>query len=158
MSLRTPNMRRLRTVLTSILRSSLFLSYTCFGFVLGHCLLRRLLGFSNYWTAALIPGFISCLLSIFLERSSRRTALATYVCTLASESVFNSLKEKGLVSGLRHGNDDSGQRTSLAPPLRRGSSLLLRCLHLPLPVQKRLQKEGGLSQDTEVRLLQISEK
>ena len=101
MSLRTPNMRRLRTVLTS-----LFLSYTCFGFVLGHCLLRRLLGFSNYWTAALIPGFISCLLSIFLERSSRRTALATYVCTVASESVFNSLKEKGLVSGLRHGNDD----------------------------------------------------
>ena len=43
---------------------------------------RQLLGWTNYWTAALVPGWISCLLAIFLERPSRRTALATYVSTV----------------------------------------------------------------------------
>ena len=83
-SLRTPDLKRVKTVLTSILRSSLFLSYTCFGFVTGHCALRRLLGFTNYWTASLLPGLLSCLLAILLERRSRRSALATYVCTVVS--------------------------------------------------------------------------
>ena len=45
---------------------------------------RQCLGWTNYWTAALVPGWLSCFLAIFLERPARRTALATYVSTVVS--------------------------------------------------------------------------
>ena len=35
-----PDAVRVKAVLTSLVQSSLFLSYTCFGFVTGHCILR----------------------------------------------------------------------------------------------------------------------
>merc|ERR1711884_1000747 len=56
------------TLLVSILRSSIFLSYNAFGFVAAHCGIRLLLGQSNFWNLSFFPGWLCSFLAIFVEK------------------------------------------------------------------------------------------
>lgn len=96
---KVPDLKRLRQLVLGILQSTAFLSYNAFGFVWGHCFVRKLLGFSNFWSVALLPGWLCSFLSILVERRSRRTALATYVTNVASQAVASSLVGHGWVRG-----------------------------------------------------------
>jgi len=92
---KVPDWERVSKLVLGILQSTAFLSYNAFGFVWGHCFVRALLTFSNFWTVAFLPGWLASFLSIFVERPSRRAALATYVTNLASQALVSS--------GLNHG-------------------------------------------------------
>lgn len=89
-------------MLISIAQSTAFLSYNAFGFVWAHCFIRQLLGFSNFWTLSFLPGWVCSFLSIFLERQSRRSMLATYVTNVAAESSYKSLLNHKIIPKLHN--------------------------------------------------------
>jgi len=101
---KVPDRERVTKLVLGILQSTAFLSYNAFGFVWGHCFVRALLTFSNFWTVALLPGWLASFLSIFVERQSRRAALATYVTNLASQALVSSGLNHGWIRQ-RHGFD-----------------------------------------------------
>jgi hypothetical protein len=45
---------------------------------------RFLLGFSNFWTVAFLPGWLCSFLSILVESKGRRGQLATHVTNVVS--------------------------------------------------------------------------
>ena len=59
---KVPDRERVKKVVLGILQSTAFLSYNAFGFVWGHCFVRALLQFSNFWTVALLPGWLASFL------------------------------------------------------------------------------------------------
>ncbi|XP_023328885.1 transmembrane protein 135 [Eurytemora carolleeae] len=94
---RIPSRADLIKLVLSILQSTAFLSYNAFGFATAHCLVRQVLGFCNFWSLGLIPGWISSFLAIFVEKHSRRGMLATYVTNVASESIYYSLRNNNII-------------------------------------------------------------
>ena len=60
--LKVPDQSRVLKLISGILQSTAFLSYNAFGFVWGHCFVRALLTFCNFWTVALLPGWIASFL------------------------------------------------------------------------------------------------
>jgi len=92
---KVPDQKRILKLISGIVQSTVFLSYNAFGFVWGHCFVRALLTFCNFWTVALLPGWIASFLSIFVERPSRRAVLATYVTNLASQALVSSALNHG---------------------------------------------------------------
>ena len=60
--LKVPDQKRILKLISGIVQSTTFLSYNAFGFVWGHCFVRALLTFCNFWTVALLPGWIASFL------------------------------------------------------------------------------------------------
>ncbi|KAI1296863.1 putative transmembrane protein [Halotydeus destructor] len=84
-----------RHVVQSTLRSSLFLAFNAFAFLMVFCGARHLLGAFYFELAAYLPAMVASYLAIQLERPERRPALAFYVAQIAAETVYNKLLLKG---------------------------------------------------------------
>ncbi|KAK8753063.1 hypothetical protein OTU49_002325, partial [Cherax quadricarinatus] len=65
----------LRDYITSVC----FLTVNAFGYIGSFCILRHILGHVNFLSASFLPGFISSLMAINVERPERRPLLAIYV-------------------------------------------------------------------------------
>ncbi|KAG5878145.1 hypothetical protein JTB14_032256 [Gonioctena quinquepunctata] len=99
-----PSKDDIRKTLLGIIQSTAFLSGTGFGYSLFLCLLRRSLGNFNILTVSAIPAFLSSVFSIVIERPSRRTLLCLYVSNVATETLWNMAKSRGLVRNIKYGD------------------------------------------------------
>ncbi|RXG72711.1 Transmembrane protein [Armadillidium vulgare] len=89
--------------LKNYLQSVFFLSINGTSFIGTFCVLRHILGHVNFLSASWLPGLISSVLAINAERPSRRSLLAIYVTNVASESLWNVLKDRGYVKPIPKG-------------------------------------------------------
>ncbi|KAK2570904.1 Transmembrane protein 135 [Acropora cervicornis] len=89
--------------LQDVLRSSLFLGVNGGGFAANICLLRKLLGSFNFTTVVFLPGLISSVVAILIEKKGRRSTLALYMTNLAIETMYNMLKQRQLVKPIPNG-------------------------------------------------------
>uniref|UniRef100_T1HS67 TMEM135_C_rich domain-containing protein n=1 Tax=Rhodnius prolixus TaxID=13249 RepID=T1HS67_RHOPR len=64
---------------------------------------RRIIGNYNFYTVSFIPSFLSSILSILIERPSRRALLSLYVTNVASETLFRMAVSRKLVKPIRYG-------------------------------------------------------
>ncbi|XP_074042806.1 transmembrane protein 135 isoform X1 [Leptinotarsa decemlineata] len=99
-----PSKEDLKKTLYGIIQSTAFLSGTGFGYSLFLCSLRRLLGNFNILTVSAIPAFLSSVFSILIERPSRRTLLCLYVSNVATETLWNMARSRGLVRNIKYGD------------------------------------------------------
>ncbi|RWS24918.1 transmembrane protein 135-like protein [Leptotrombidium deliense] len=76
-------------LLKSILTSTAFLGFNAYAMFLIFCLTTKLFGKMYYGTIVYIPAFVASMMAIFIERPSRRGALAVYCANIASECLFN---------------------------------------------------------------------
>uniref|UniRef100_A0A0N5AY52 TMEM135_C_rich domain-containing protein n=1 Tax=Syphacia muris TaxID=451379 RepID=A0A0N5AY52_9BILA len=90
-------------ILKDTSRSSLFLVVNVAAFLWFMCQIRRLLGFYVLPTMGLVNGFLSSLLSIFIESPRRRPMLALYLTNLASETAFHQLVNHGYLKYIPKG-------------------------------------------------------
>ena len=92
----------LKKVAKETLQSSTFLGANCYFFLSSFCLVRCI-PFIPPKQAILLAAFMSSYMAIFLEREDRREALTVYMTNVASETLFNILKARGLVPRVPHG-------------------------------------------------------
>ncbi|XP_035910400.1 transmembrane protein 135-like [Anopheles stephensi] len=100
---RIPTLPELRKTLRGWLQSTAFLTTNAFSYSMLMCSIRRLTGNYNFYTASYVPAFFAALISIMVERSSRRALLALYVSNVATETMWNILQSRGLVKSIPHG-------------------------------------------------------
>uniref|UniRef100_A0A182JQ13 Transmembrane protein 135 N-terminal domain-containing protein n=1 Tax=Anopheles christyi TaxID=43041 RepID=A0A182JQ13_9DIPT len=100
---RIPTLPELRKTLRGWLQSTAFLTTNAFSYSIMMCSLRRLLGSYNFYTASYVPAFFAALISIMVERSSRRALLALYVSNVATETMWNILQSRGMVKSVPYG-------------------------------------------------------
>lgn len=91
------------TILESSLRSSAFLGFNAMTMLLGFCSVRKVTGKFYYTLCASLPAFIGSLMAIYIEKPSRRSALAFYVANIASECLFNIASNRGLITTIPKG-------------------------------------------------------
>ncbi|XP_043189077.1 transmembrane protein 135-like [Amphibalanus amphitrite] len=84
------------------LQSSTFLGANCYFFLSCFCFVRSL-PFIPARESIMLAAFMSSYMAIFLEREDRRNALTVYMTNVASETLFNILKARGLVPQVPHG-------------------------------------------------------
>lgn len=101
--LKKMNLERGKKLLKDYLRSSCFLCVNAFGYIGIFCILRRLFRHINFLSASFLPGFLSALCAVLVERPERRSLLAIYVTNVASESLWNTGKEYGYVRSIPRG-------------------------------------------------------
>lgn len=89
----------LRDYITSVC----FLTVNAFGYIGSFCILRHILGHVNFLSASFLPGFISSLMAINVERPERRPLLAIYVTNVASECLWNTAVGYGYVKPIPRG-------------------------------------------------------
>ncbi|CAK8678709.1 unnamed protein product [Clavelina lepadiformis] len=94
--------KKIKKLLRDILQSSIFLSANGAFFMGGFCMLRNLIGKFYGWHG-LLAGFITGILSIQLERKSRRGMLALYLMNLAAETLFNMAVARNLIKPIPYG-------------------------------------------------------
>lgn len=87
----------------SIMQSACFLGLNAFLVILFFCKFRHLFGRFYYTLCAYMPSFFGSLLAIYMERPSRRRALAFYVSNVASETLFRILSQRGYIVPFKHG-------------------------------------------------------
>eukprot|EP00794_Sanderia_malayensis_P000439 gene439-1080_t len=90
-------------MLGEILQSSIFLSCNGAFHVASFCLLRKILGKFYMLSIGIIPGLMSSLSAILIERKSRRGLLALYMLNVASETVFRGLVSRGYIPTIPYG-------------------------------------------------------
>uniref|UniRef100_A0A182Q5D5 Transmembrane protein 135 N-terminal domain-containing protein n=1 Tax=Anopheles farauti TaxID=69004 RepID=A0A182Q5D5_9DIPT len=100
---RIPTGPELVKTLRGWLQSTAFLTTNAFSYSIFMCTLRRLMGSFNFYTASYVPAFMAALVSIMVERSSRRALLALYVSNVATETLWNILQSRGFVRSLPYG-------------------------------------------------------
>uniref|UniRef100_A0A182NJB2 Transmembrane protein 135 N-terminal domain-containing protein n=1 Tax=Anopheles dirus TaxID=7168 RepID=A0A182NJB2_9DIPT len=100
---RIPTVPELLKTLRGWLQSTAFLTTNAFSYSIIMCTLRRVMGSFNFYTASYVPAFLAALISIMVERSSRRALLALYVSNVATETLWNILQSRGLVRSLPYG-------------------------------------------------------
>lgn len=91
------------TILESSLRSSAFLGFNAMTMLLGFCSVRKVTGKFYYTLCASLPAFIGSLMAIYIEKASRRSALAFYVANIASECLFNIASNRGFITTIPGG-------------------------------------------------------
>ena len=91
------------TILESSLRSSAFLGFNAMTMLLGFCSVRKVTGKFYYTLCASLPAFVGSLMAIYIEKPSRRSALAFYVANIASECLFNIASNRGLIQTIPRG-------------------------------------------------------
>ncbi|XP_050074618.1 transmembrane protein 135-like [Anopheles maculipalpis] len=100
---RIPTLPELKKTLRGWLQSTAFLTTNAFSYSMLMCSIRRVMGNYNFYTASYVPAFFAALISIMVERSSRRALLALYVSNVATETMWNILQSRGLVKSIPHG-------------------------------------------------------
>uniref|UniRef100_A0A182PUD2 Transmembrane protein 135 N-terminal domain-containing protein n=1 Tax=Anopheles epiroticus TaxID=199890 RepID=A0A182PUD2_9DIPT len=100
---RIPSLPELKKTLRGWLQSTAFLTTNAFSYSIFMCSIRRLMGSYNFYTASYVPALMAALVSIMVERSSRRALLALYVSNVATETGWNILQSRGLVKSIPHG-------------------------------------------------------
>ncbi|XP_058124453.1 transmembrane protein 135-like [Anopheles ziemanni] len=100
---RVPTLAELTKTIRGWLQSTVFLTTNAFSYSMFLCFIRRVMGSFNFYTASYIPAFLAALVSILVERSSRRALLALYVSNVATETMWNILQSRGLVRSLPYG-------------------------------------------------------
>ncbi|XP_014253039.1 transmembrane protein 135-like [Cimex lectularius] len=93
---KVPTKVELYKALLGIIQSSIFLTSHGLGFSASVCLVRRIMGNFNFLTVSFIPSFLSSIVSILIERPSRRGLLSLYVTNVASETVFRMAVDRRL--------------------------------------------------------------
>ena len=87
----------------SILRSSAFLSTNAFAILLFFCECRHGTGKFYYRIHSFWPTFAAALMSITIEKPSRRFPLAIYVANIASECLFRIAVDNGYIRSIPKG-------------------------------------------------------
>lgn len=100
---RIPTFEELKRTIRGLLQSTAFLTMSAFSYSVFLCVLRRLTGSYNFYTSSYIPAYMAALVSILVERPSRRGLLCLYVSNVATETGWNMLKSRGLVRSLPYG-------------------------------------------------------
>ncbi|RWS23256.1 transmembrane protein 135-like protein [Leptotrombidium deliense] len=88
--------------LKSVFRSSSFLGFNAFAAIACFCGTRKLMDKFYLPILGHIPATIASLMAIYLERKSRRPALAFYVTNVASESLYKMFLSKGFVKRFKY--------------------------------------------------------
>lgn len=99
---RIPTLEELKKTLKGILQSTAFLGFEAFGYSMFLCTFRRMFGNYNILTISFLPSFCSNVLSILIERPSRRGLLALYVSNVATETLWNMARSRDLVQPIRY--------------------------------------------------------
>lgn len=100
---RIPSIGELKRTIRGLLQSTAFLTMSAFSYSVFLCVMRRLAGSYNFYTSSYIPAYVAALVSILVERPSRRGLLCLYVSNVATETGWNILKSRGLVRSLPYG-------------------------------------------------------
>lgn len=87
----------------STLISASFLGFNFFSGIGVSCLLRNNSDRYYFRIQCLLPGFIASYLALLIERPSRRPALAFYLANMSSELLYKSMRGRGYVRDLPHG-------------------------------------------------------
>ncbi|KAF6214087.1 hypothetical protein GE061_011818 [Apolygus lucorum] len=101
---RIPNSRELISTFWSIVRSCIFLISHGVGYSATTCLLRKIVGKFNFYTASFIPCFLSSIVAILIERPSRRPLLSLYVTNVASETLFKMAVSRKIITPIPYGD------------------------------------------------------
>lgn len=97
------SMRSAEQILYSVLRSSAFLGFNAWAVFTAFCGLRKLSDRFYYTICASMPAFVGSLAAIYVERPSRRAALAVYCANIASECLFKIAVSRGYFRPIPHG-------------------------------------------------------
>lgn len=100
---RVPSFKDIQITLSGLLRSSAFLTTNAFAFPAFACLVRKLFGSYNVFTAAFFPCLFTSYCAISVERPSRRPLLALYVANVGSETLWRMLEHRKLVKSTKAG-------------------------------------------------------
>ncbi|CAB3400973.1 unnamed protein product [Caenorhabditis bovis] len=86
-----------------VVRSSLFLTTNMIFFLFILCKLRQLLGFFTPVSLGLLSSIAASGIAIFVEKKTRRPALALYLTNLASETFYRHLTLHGKAPHFKYG-------------------------------------------------------
>lgn len=100
---KVPSKDEIKQTILGIIRSCIFLTSHGIGYSAVLCFLRRILGNFNFLTVSFLPSFLSSIISILIERPSRRGLLSLYVTNVASETLFKMLVSRNLIKPIRYG-------------------------------------------------------
>lgn len=100
---RVPRYIDIQNTLAALLRSSAFLTTNAYAFPAFACIVRKLLGSFNVFTAAFVPCLFTSYCAISIERPSRRPLLALYVANVGSETLWRMMEHRKLVKSTRTG-------------------------------------------------------
>lgn len=103
MRFRIPSLNDLKRTFWGILQSTCFLTTNGYTFSLILCILRHYVGSFNFYTASLVPSFISSFIALTIERPTRRGLLCLYVSNVATETLFNMACSRGYCRPIPHG-------------------------------------------------------
>ncbi|XP_029642891.1 transmembrane protein 135-like [Octopus sinensis] len=92
-----------KQLIPEILHSSLFLSTNAYSYVAFFCLWRYVFGNIYFLTTGFLPAASAALLSICLERKSRRGLLALYVTNLAIETMYRMSVYRKYIKPVKNG-------------------------------------------------------
>uniref|UniRef100_A0A0A9WZN0 Transmembrane protein 135 N-terminal domain-containing protein n=2 Tax=Lygus hesperus TaxID=30085 RepID=A0A0A9WZN0_LYGHE len=101
---KVPNSKELRSTFWGIIRSCIFLICHGVGYSGTACLLKRIVGSYNFYTASLVPSFLSSVAAILIERPSRRPLLSLYVTNVASETLFKMAVSRKIITPIPYGD------------------------------------------------------
>ncbi|KAK9505032.1 hypothetical protein O3M35_009182 [Rhynocoris fuscipes] len=100
---RVPTEKDLKNTFLGIIQSCIFLTSHGVGYSSACCLIRKVMGYYNFYTISFLPSFLSSIISILIERPSRRALLSLYVTNVASETVFRMAVARKLVKPIPFG-------------------------------------------------------
>lgn len=95
------NKRTLYFFLRNATQSTVFLASNAFFFMSFFCLFGKIFG-CYHGTFAYIVGFLSCAISIMIERKERRGMLGLYLLNLATESVYKMAVSRGFIKPVKN--------------------------------------------------------
>lgn len=100
---RIPKKKDLSRTALGIFQSTAFLTTSAFSYSAYLCLLRKVFGGFNIWTASYIPAFMSSFTAILVERPSRRSLLTMYVANVATETLWRMGVSRNIVKSIPNG-------------------------------------------------------
>lgn len=100
---RIPKKKDLARTALGIFQSTAFLTTSAFSYSAYLCVLRKLFGGFNIWTASYIPAFMSSFTAILVERPSRRSLLTMYVANVATETLWRMGVSRKIVKSIPNG-------------------------------------------------------
>uniref|UniRef100_A0A8B9HSX3 Transmembrane protein 135 n=1 Tax=Astyanax mexicanus TaxID=7994 RepID=A0A8B9HSX3_ASTMX len=92
-----------KRLIPEILQSTSFLTANGGLYIAFFCILRKLLGGFNSWSAGFGAALPASYIAILIERKSRRGLLTIYMANLATETIFRMAVSRGYVNPLKHG-------------------------------------------------------
>uniref|UniRef100_A0A8C5CF37 Transmembrane protein 135 n=1 Tax=Gadus morhua TaxID=8049 RepID=A0A8C5CF37_GADMO len=92
-----------KRLVPEILLSTTFLGANGGLYIVFFCILRKLLGGFNSWSAGFGAALPASYIAILIERKSRRGLLTIYMTNLATETLFRMAVTRGIINPLKHG-------------------------------------------------------